>query len=537
MSIYTTVVEASSELVQELLASSISPLEGPASALSYLSLSDDFDSPRFADVYAGRNLLRKYGRLPTGINLQQVAYSTFTKGEEWCKETNMRLNRSNEPAEFVRKLDVARRFIARSLGPFSWDHALPHCDFGPGASVSCPRARSHAIHKIGILKPTVTGLCVPLLNAYRSYDRHYGSLGVDFEVVAGARGTTVPKDAKTDRFISIEPLWNMFFQKGIGGLIRRRLKRRGVNLDTSWILNQELALRGSIYGDVATIDLHAASDSVSTALVERLLPDDWLYAMNLVRSPFTDVDGERILLRKFSTMGNGFTFELESLIFLALAVASWPSGTVGLDTITFGDDIVVPTAGYEPLVELLQYCGFQCNAGKSFSSGKFRESCGKHYFDGRDVTPVYLKKLDSIVDVINYRNALCGLSFRLMGMGYGRDSRFRPIVNSIDKTLPRFARATFVSPFTTGIGLWKDFDEATPRRMPHQLDGWKTVQLIQQASSRKLEDEGALVYKLWATRRGISLDGESQSRALPPSPKFRTKVVPASQWSTMGPWL
>lgn len=533
----TDVLAATQELVRVLSTCSYSPLAGPAEATAYLGLSDNFDDPRFAYAYAGRNLLRKYPGLPYPVDRARVALDSFLNGEQWCIGTNRRIGGSSGEGGFSSFLDRARSIVTRILGPFSWDQAMRYCDFGPGAAVGCPRARAHAVQKIGISNPTVTGLCVPLLETYRRFDPHVGDLGRSYQVVRGARATTVPKDAKTDRFISIEPLWNMFFQKGIGGMIRRSLKRRGVDLDTSWTINRKLAMEGSIDGLTATIDLSAASDSISTALVERLLPDDWLLAMKLVRSPFTTVDGNDVLLRKFSTMGNGFTFELETLLFLALVLARYPNCAVGLDTIVFGDDIVIPTRAYEPVSEFLAFCGFSVNASKSFWTGKFRESCGMHAFSGQDVTPVYLKKVDSVVDRINYRNALLGLSVRLMG-GYGRDSTFRSAISTIDNSLPRYARGTFVPPFSTGIGLWADLDEATPYRWSHQLDAWKSIQLVPQASKRKFEDEPALAYKLWATRREIFLDGESQSRRETPRvQKYRTRAIPVTQWPSMGPWL
>jgi hypothetical protein len=219
------------------------------------------------------------------------------------------------------------------------------------------------------------------------------------KVVQGNRITTVPKNSKTDRVIAIEPDLNMFLQKGIGGIIRSRLKRVGVDLDDQ-TANQDAALIGSRDDSLATIDLRAASDSVSLALCERLLPSDWLEAVLATRcSMGTLPSGEAICYEKVSSMGNGFTFELESLIFWGLASAVLEtSGRSDHQVLVYGDDIIVPKWAAGWLIELLSYVGFDTNTEKSFIAGPFRESCGKHYFRGIDVTPFYI---DAPIDDIS----------------------------------------------------------------------------------------------------------------------------------------
>jgi hypothetical protein len=89
---------------------------------------------------------------------------------------------------------------------------------------------------------------------------------------------------------------------------------------------------------------------------------------------------------KFSSMGNGCTFGLESLIFAAAARA------VGSrDFCVYGDDIIIETELYEPLVTLLSALGFTTNSEKSFNQGPFRESCGVDAYLGTDITPFYVR--------------------------------------------------------------------------------------------------------------------------------------------------
>jgi len=109
----------------------------------------------------------------------------------------------------------------------------------------------------------------------------------------------------------------------------------------------------------------------------------------------------------FSSMGNGFTFELESLIFYAAARAvAWEFGVKGQISV-FGDDIICPIQMVEELFAYFSYLGFTPNEKKTHSSGEFRESCGEHFFRGLQVSPFYIrKKITSVHDLILHLNHL-----------------------------------------------------------------------------------------------------------------------------------
>jgi hypothetical protein len=135
------------------------------------------------------------------------------------------------------------------------------------------------------------------------------------------------------------------------------------------------------------------------------LPDDWYNLLDDLRVKSTIVDGEVHELEMFSSMGNGFTFELESLIFWALAHSvkrfSRCRGTVSV----YGDDIIVPCRIARRLARIFSWLGFKVNSKKSNWTGSFRESCGKHYYKGFDVTPFFIRepirKKTDIVRVLN----------------------------------------------------------------------------------------------------------------------------------------
>jgi hypothetical protein len=96
-------------------------------------------------------------------------------------------------------------------------------------------------------------------------------------------------------------------------------------------------------------------------------------------------------------MGNGYTFELETLIFWALcATAIEDAGRIpstGVNLFVYGDDIIVPTEAVRNVVAVLRFMGFSLNEAKSFWEGSFRESCGGDFLNGEWVRPFYLKEI------------------------------------------------------------------------------------------------------------------------------------------------
>jgi len=189
--------------------------------------------------------------------------------------------------------------------------------------------------------------------------------------------------------------------------------------------------------DLATIDLSSASDTISKELVWLLLPESWAQALDIARTgDVTLPDGNSIELAKFSSMGNGFTFELESLIFYALARAVCElDGEDTRNLSVFGDDIIVPTGATETLTRVFQLLGFTVNTGKTFSQGPFRESCGADYLFGYSIRPFYQRDLVSDRTLFSMHNffirngendlaavaeKLCNPSTRIYGPdGYG----------------------------------------------------------------------------------------------------------------------
>lgn len=366
------------------------------------------DLQKFRDDYLVSEYLSKYQGLRTGIRTRQVALDSFTAAEDRCKQTNARVRAlwtGSGSFPWVAVFCRAQQKIQDCIGSEpSFVHMLGEFKWGKGATYSLKGEVVALDSKLCEEQISVTHEALPLLRAAMSVDLAWlQARGLDaegpasllndsFNVVNGSRGLTVPKNAKTDRFIAAEPTGNIFLQLGVGQHIRKCLKRVGINLDDQSI-NQRYAEDALSLG-LATVDLKAASDTIASAIVWQLLPHRWATFLDLLRSPAMRVGKSWIRLEKFSSMGNGFTFELETLIFWALveSLRDLESKTGGRVSV-YGDDIICPSDIIPQLIELLDFCGFEVNTKKSHWSGLFRESCGKHYFGGKDVTPIYQKEV------------------------------------------------------------------------------------------------------------------------------------------------
>lgn len=152
----------------------------------------------------------------------------------------------------------------------------------------------------------------------------------------------------------------------------------------------EAARAASISGTFATIDLSRASDTIGRELVRALLPPLWAELLESLRATHTSVGGKHVYLEKYSSMGNGFTFELESILFRSLAAV-----LTNAETLVFGDDIIIEAASADVMIHALEYFGFTPNMKKTFCEGPFRESCGGDYFEGQAVRPPFLEELPS----------------------------------------------------------------------------------------------------------------------------------------------
>lgn len=353
-------------------------------------------------------LLSKNPWVDLGYNPLLEGVKAFLKAELKCEETNRNL--LNGASKAVRHaFALAARKISVVLGDVPPLKSLKFV-YGPGANTSVRMAEASLSGKLSAtlacsedLLPSVgeflsefpylvehhsikSNVLLPLWTPNPEEIRSLVPVRQD-----DGKLVFVPKNAKTHRPIIVEPILNGLAQKGIGTYLKDRLRSFGLDLKDQEV-NRRLAREGSIKGNLSTIDLSSASDTLSWELVSNLLPPDWVDFLGRFRTGTFSYQGSSYRLEKFSSMGNGYTFELESLIFWALSLAcvTYTGGDVRHVGV-FGDDIILPSDATPLLFEVLDSAGFWVNPEKSYWEGPFRESCGADWLMGEDVRPFYLK--------------------------------------------------------------------------------------------------------------------------------------------------
>ena len=379
------------------------------------ALAESTDEFKFA--YLGEQAFSKYvgpETEPAEVRRQR-AINKWLATERNNSATNERLLITDPEYNILPKVTY-QRFISKVceivegvIGAMPSEEALIGL-FSGGASTSKTRLRSSPALKY-LEKADVTA---PALDLFREFVLPECPMWAQLiedtwkqpRIVEGNILFTVPKSTEIDRCAAKEPDLNMFMQKGLGDEIRKGLRRWGINLNDQGI-NANLAREGSVTGQLMTLDLSSASDSVCYELVAQCLPPCWFTMLNALRSPITVIDGESHVNEMFSSMGNGFTFELESLLFFAITRAVVYFRGVRGRVSVYGDDIIAPASVFAELTWALSYLGFEVNTKKSFADGPFRESCGAHWYAGTDVTPFYIRRpITNLIELTHFLNQL-----------------------------------------------------------------------------------------------------------------------------------
>lgn len=427
-------------------------------------------------------LLRKFRGLP-GVDSSFREKAARTKADEAeiaCSRANARLlgflHGEPIPARVARALVRARRKVHDVLPEYKLQRHLAKCRWGPGSDALNKRPFIGPYHKFRSemsftrnAREFVACLLEGnhlwgswLTNPYPAV----GALTPLAKVVKGNSYLTVPKSALIDRSICVEPGANVYLQLGLGHLLRRALKR-GAGIDlASQERNRWLALEGSELSNWATIDLSSASDTIARRLVQYLFSyssktTTWFVVMDRLRSLWTKYPGgEWRLNHKFSSMGNGFTFELETLVFWSI-VSSVADQEGGECAAVYGDDIIISPSIYPAVVEVLEWCGFSVNTRKSYHESYFRESCGMNAWNGYELPSYRLEELENLADIYSFHNGLVRL-------GLIKTARW------IQRRIPGFLR--FFGPSGAGDavlhdGSWNDW-KAKPHGVVDQWFFW-----------------------------------------------------------------
>lgn len=498
-----------------------------------------------------------------GFNPEQNARDTFWKAEKRSARVNRKFRFINSHRSRDRELDktrVARRWIRSTIGGRpSYSNIFDMCDFGGGASVGVHGDATHILAKLNCEKWSVTPGALHHGFGGLSHNFHYSELLLErgshglvcldpcyaFAAYLGRihevnynKISFVPKTAKTLRTIAVEPLLNGFVQKGIDLELRKKLLSVGLDLSDQGI-NQEFARQGSISDSedgFVTIDLSSASDSVSIELCRYLLPDDWFRLLWRTRSPSFILDSKVYPYDKMCSMGNGFCFPLETLLFAAACISSG-CGTPGVDFTVYGDDIIVRKRYAHSVLATLKHWGFTVNRDKTFLEGPFRESCGSDWFGGEDVRPFTLDfALDTVENVFKFLN--------LSRRSERTEKFFSPVRSAVIDCLPK--QYQFFRPLPgqedTGIDSAGDEHLTCPNcHFSHEKGKWTWKELSHSPISdfSAIRDSQNEPWLIGVALRGSLSVPHGLLRGLPGVSfrnRFRTKVVRKGYVSTSN-WL
>lgn len=355
--------------------------------------------------------------------VEDKTYSVFLDAERQCFLTNANMRDPSYVLKIRPYLDEASRIIDDILGratfrksnKFYTGHGVSIRGGGSKPFQTLKADMSKLSHLYG-RKDLISEFFDLDLSSYLNEIMIHCDIGPDLI-------TQVPKKCDVNRTIGITSTVLKAEQHTIGVHLRRCFARYhgdnvDHNLDTVADYHTYLAWYASKTMLYDTFDMHAASDTISYQLVRLLMSQQYKNSYKI----FTLMEQCRarcyVLKRdmsikqyyKYCAMGNGFCFELESIIFYALTKARYlvdskadrPKFLRGFaaslrasakEISTFGDDIIVPYCySKESWVEYYRYFGFTMNLEKSFSiESYFRESCGSDFINGLFVRGFYLK--------------------------------------------------------------------------------------------------------------------------------------------------
>jgi hypothetical protein len=465
--------------------------------------------PDIDAIIAVRQLTLMFGKIAIPCSDARVSDALLAYIE--CENEIKRLDKSRSKSDildFKRVSSLLFRNVFQAVDRKVYDMAVVP-KHGPGATAD----RLSGNRKFGLRSWTerleeILPAGEMILPSWSYYDR---LMDVDF-VEPGAetpvRVVTVPKTLKTPRIIGIEPTAMQYAQQSLLPEFLEAIKADHV-LDSllgfdDQIPNQEMAKEGSLTGDLATLDLSEASDRVSNQLVREML-SQWPHlhkAVDATRSRKADVPGHGVIrLSKFASMGSALCFPVEAMVFLTVVLLGVeeelkrPLTRRDVKSLTgkvriYGDDIIVPRRFVRRVVGKLETFGFRVNRDKSYWTGRFRESCGRDYYAGEDVSivrvrsefPTQREHATRVIRTVALRNqfyfaghwSVCAwLDGLLTGV-----LRYFPVVEPTSRVL---GRHSFLGHETQG------YDDALHRPL---VKGWV---VSAESPSDMLDDTGALL--------------------------------------------
>lgn len=380
---------------------------------------------QYAAYQLARDFIRKF-QDEQSAEADSNALAKFLAANDRCRDWELRLETPWDEALFNTLKGVLDNFYHQDGQPIIGSHIqiFSNARTGPGSSLGSIGESFYT----KLFSSELTSSSHLLYKLYRDYtkDRELYDQAEEaridefgpVKVVKGSRLTFAPKDRDCSRTICIEASLNTFYQLGVEQILRDRLRSFfGIDLANQPELNRELARYGSLYDEVSTLDLKSASDLNGFRAMKAILPPGLFSWLEIGRHPSVTLpDGRELELHMLSSMGNGYTFPLETLVFAAVVVSALihhglPTRAAS-DQISsaswgvFGDDIICSRKVVASVRRLLHLLGHTVNEAKSFVEGPFRESCGGDFYKGSPVRAVYCKTLRTPQDRYSLINRL-----------------------------------------------------------------------------------------------------------------------------------
>lgn len=345
------------------------------------------------------SLFKKYRFSPDALSPEEVYENSVKKFMDNQKRLkDLRIDWT-EPllADVVSR---TKGHIGLILGDFSKFDILEKATFGKKSSVGVPMHKACEGQR---LEPPISGSSAHIdwfQKLYSSWNRPAYSYA---ESLAASRKTPLAVAIDTLEAVLVEKTWKdlrmivpnttlgTLYSSGLGRTIEGRLRAASYDIRLLQPVHGELARFGSITGTLVTADQRLASDNITVEIVAGCFPLVWAEALNYGRISKVVVDDTPIETDTFATMGIGFTFPMQTLLFLGLLLAIRDHLRLADAVVSvFGDDLIYDVRMHNLVVDVFSRLGLVINEDKTFAEGHFRESCGYDYYHGFDVRPFHL---------------------------------------------------------------------------------------------------------------------------------------------------
>lgn len=352
-----------------------------------------------------------------------------------------------------------------------------------------------------------------------------------------SRLCAVPKDWKKDRLITVEPCSLTWRQHAVRNAMLACLAGTG-EIDPGSLRRDNpryhgcLALRGSLDGSLATLDLSDASDRIGYEQLARVMPPIVMTYLDLCRTSQYCYKGPTGPAHRYQTMcyagmGNATTFSCMTGILWAMCHAVADYHRLGRRFCSVhGDDIVVDARLAKLLIDTgaFEACGWIINKRKSMwlPESRLRESCGVVAFKGVDVSGDRVYGYRQTV-----RDEFPSDLLSLLDLLRGNSLRFCDLFGMIDADIPNIP---WKIPGTVSFSCpWLPWSRV-PTRFNHKGNWAQEVQLLSATGSfqsRPAASLGLLLARLVGQfeYRVVLDEGEPLDQIIAPVP-YRSRLKP-----------